>query len=1166
MHLATSFLHYEYCHCFAHIIIEANFIKPTMEQCPICLRIFASSKYLVSHLHQSACRIALLPTNPDMVPTDTNSSNALPRSEEVPVVNDVVYRPMPVNAFGDFVVDAQEDTSVDDHPFFCDSDASVPDNIAPVAEVLANAADSGAELHADAPPFHESENTISFINDNESFNAPQVPDDKLIPMLKMIKAVRESGAPLVLLDNLIKIIKQEWQVGRLDITHLCTHKTALRRISKLFPSLPTPKTVTVTHERTRHELNAGMERPSVTFPRFSFLGQLQDLLDDHVFSDLKNLVVDPNNRWDHYKRNSCPHSVDEIQDGLWFQEIVQQFEEHNASTDSIKDFIIGVQGYSDKTGTDAYQRTTVEPLVFTLTLFTNEIRNQDKSWRVLALLPSSLSHKQRKKHSFGASVRNYHIALKQALAEFIELQRNPPIVRLRLGDEYQYVRARLFWVNTIADGLANESLTGRIQNRNNSPRLSRGCHCPQHLSDDATLSCNYLRQSAIERLSVAALGPLQDNCQQWIDYLESIPNIKERRAAESSLKYRKKIAQAILNNVFGQHVVDLVWFHVDQGPNPRGCFGSTPVDPMHAVEEGIIPNIMSVLLDPLPESAKAQLDTLALKIVACNRWDVEYPRMNFSGGFSSLTQLTADEKVGKMILLWIILQTTLGREVVDLRCDPHFDNQRVTRAARFIPKEMDKDDDDEAETSSQESNDSPDEYPLNANRRQFNGSLGQLQSVERCLRVYALDFVVPWIIEMIPCHQEILQRIVFQFDCAMGKGKKHELPKESFLDRHVVKPGATGLYVNGDTASTESRISGWISKEAECSVDCTSEQLQSLLEMVISFHASYKYALPSERENFDRNVRIMMSKIKSQVHQGKDTKNWAISKFHDLLHMIADSQNFGSHANVDAGKGEKGLKKWAKRPAKTVRTRDANHYYKDLATRIQEDRLIELATATMVPREMVTLDTPAVDSRDRESGMTIALLHPLMKLEVIGTSLLPEDLTTYLRARPNLVFPLQIYQEAKYSQNGVHQATIRGTPNYRNSGPWNDCVLISYENDTEGGNKEYPFQVHGFFSESGKETRLAFGKMGMHKKQNSKLLDEWSYEKNYRIVELETISRVVFALTIPLSCYRDNSDDIPHRMFVLKDRINEWPSIFDTSDWEGSRETGDRKRKRKRQK
>ena len=108
--------------------------------------------------------------------------------------------------------------------------------------------------------------------------------------------------------------------------------------------------------------------------------------------------------------------------GDWFQSIVREVESSPSPTGE-KDFIFGIQGYLDKTGTDAYQRTPVEPFVFTLTLFSNKVRNSSKYWRVLALLPSSVCQKQKKKHVFGASVRNYHIALRAALNEFITLQK-----------------------------------------------------------------------------------------------------------------------------------------------------------------------------------------------------------------------------------------------------------------------------------------------------------------------------------------------------------------------------------------------------------------------------------------------------------------------------------------------------------------------------------------------------------------------------------------------------------------------------------------------------------------------------------------------------------------------------------------------------------------------
>lgn len=1144
------------CHYITRVPFEKTH-QPPMEACPFCQRIFTSSRYLISHLHQSACRHALLPTNHDQVTTNGSTlavstrNSSIRTDKDAPPKDNVAYHPMAVNAFGDVIVAVDDENSGEFPTNFSDTEESTGDQFVAVCDVTGNSLNKAINSSDGSPTLEHLLNPISTIDQNESFNVPVGCDDKLIPMLRMIAAVRAAGAPIVLLDNLVKIIKHEWQLGRLDITHLCTHKTALRRISKFFPLIPTPEAITVTHERTANEMSSGIERPSLTFPRFSFIGQLQDLLDDHVFSDLQNLVVDPDNRWDHYRPNSCPHSTDEIQDGLWFQGIVEQVKK-DTSPEHINDFIFGIQGYADKTGTDAYQRTSAEPLVITLTLFTNGIRNQDKYWRVLALLPTSLCQDQRKKHSYGASVRNYHLALKLALAELTEVQRNPPIVRLRLGDQYRYVRARIFWVNTIADGLANESLTGRIQNRNSSPRLSRGCHCPQIFADDSTRVCKYIRQAAVEQLTVAALGPPVEVPNQWNDYLESLESNKERRAAESSLKIRKKLAQAILNNVFGQHVVDLVWFHVDQGPNPRGCFGSTPVDPMHAVEEGIIPNIMSVILDPLSESAKARLDDLAIKIVACNRWDSEYPRMNFSGGFSSLTQLTADEKVGKMILLLIIMHTTTGKEIMDNRCNSTFDEQRVTRAARFTSNMVMCGDDDEESQGSETSK----ELPNNLGNRHYTGTAAQLQSVDHCLFDHGLQFVVPWIDEMIPCHQEILRRIVFQVDCNRGKGLKYKLPQASFLDRHEVIVDSSPLYCEGQSDRALPELT---TEEARYSIDCTLDELKNLLEMILSFHAAYKYGNRDDKGNFDSNVRLMMSLIKRRIHRGRDTKNWSISKFHDLLHMGVDSMNFGSHANLDAGKGEHGLKKWAKLPSKTVRTRHANLYYQDMATRIYENRLIELATATLVPRTQLTPDTNTGDENPDQT-VTFELSNLLMRLDVIGPSLLQPELTAYLRGRPNLVFPMDIYQEARYSTNGNRKGTIRGTPKYRNSGPWHDCVLVSYEDDL-GEKKEYPFQVHGFFYQGRERTYSAVGKMGMNKKENSRLLDEWTYEKNYRIVDLETTSRAVFALTIPLSCYRDTNEDTPHRMYVFRDRIGEWPSIFNEENWD-NKYNNRRKRKK----
>ena len=89
----------------------------------------------------------------------------------------------------------------------------------------------------------------------------------------------------------------------------------------------------------------------------------------------------------------------------------------------------------------------------------------------------------------------------------------------------------------------------------------------------------------------------------------------------------------------------------------------------------------------LPGSAKKTLDSIVESLFPkkSNRSSqrADYPRISFSGGYSSLTQLSTDEKVGKLFALAIIAETPVGREVLRQRCDPNFDLRRKERAGRF---------------------------------------------------------------------------------------------------------------------------------------------------------------------------------------------------------------------------------------------------------------------------------------------------------------------------------------------------------------------------------------------------------------------------------------------------------------------------------------------------
>ena len=225
-------------------------------------------------------------------------------------------------------------------------------------------------------------------------------------------------------------------------------------------------------------------------------------------------------------------------------------------------------------------------------------------------------------------------------------------------------------------------------------------------------------------------------------------------------------------------------------------------------------------------------------------------------------------------------------------------------------------------------NDGESEDGSSSTYQKFTGSPDQITYVNNCLCEHGLHFILPWIHQMIPFHQDILRRTVFHVNRVKGKGRYHALPDEMFLDRREVNVDISDLYCN-DKIQPFHRKDLQAEQSAHHSIDCSADQLQMLLEMLLSFHAAYKYGSSLDEADFEKNVKLMMKYIKNWVRRGNETKNWSISKFHELLHLPIDARNFGSLANVDAGKGESGLKVWAKLPAKTVRTRSADKYYMD---------------------------------------------------------------------------------------------------------------------------------------------------------------------------------------------------------------------------------------------
>jgi hypothetical protein len=130
---------------------------------------------------------------------------------------------------------------------------------------------------------------------------------------------------------------------------------------------------------------------------------------------------------------------------------------------------------------------------------------------------------------------------------------------------------------------------------------------------------------------------------------------------------------------------------VDFGSNDNGILRATVADILHTVEEGLVNRLfLSVLLDPMPETMKAAIDKLVEELFCMGRnqsgerdW---FPRVSFQKGYSSLTLLSANERLGQLFVVAILLNTPEGRDLFSARFDPEFDEKRREIQERFKQK------------------------------------------------------------------------------------------------------------------------------------------------------------------------------------------------------------------------------------------------------------------------------------------------------------------------------------------------------------------------------------------------------------------------------------------------------------------------------------------------
>ena len=251
-----------------------------------------------------------------------------------------------------------------------------------------------------------------------------------IAAIDILLLIQDAGAPLYLYDKLLSIWRK-YQAQGFDITNAPRRITFLQKIKE---KVVIPKPL-------KGSIN------DIDFPIFPFLDQLQDLLSSSIFKQKNNILVneESHKRFLEYEPTQ-QQKYNEILGSQWYHDTYTM-----KIDDPNKQFLVPLIFYTDKTGTDMYQRFPLEPLMFSTAILSNKARESAEAWRHLSFIPTDIKCTNPEE-----SLQQYHNFLSKVLEQLKYLQLNPPIMRLNLLGEEKVMEVIMSVAFVMGDQLAQD--------------------------------------------------------------------------------------------------------------------------------------------------------------------------------------------------------------------------------------------------------------------------------------------------------------------------------------------------------------------------------------------------------------------------------------------------------------------------------------------------------------------------------------------------------------------------------------------------------------------------------------------------------------------------------------------------------------------------------------
>ena len=486
----------------------------------------------------------------------------------------------------------------------------------------------------------ESEDEASFIHNQEAdteeaqaFDLPTYDancyNENLYFQTKLLKILHNANVPHYVYNQIVEWA-QEASQSKVSFLDLCkSRKGAVHQLEKWMPPALTSKPIEAVAE-----LPTNSETQNVPVTIFDFKQQLLSLLNDHdLFGNLENLDVNPTNIFGKYQYpNQLLSTVNSgYRYKLAYSTMVQ---------DPSKDFLMPIIFACDETKVSSQGKGSCWPLMFTTSILNQKKRNLPNAWRPLGYVYDTsllLSSNEEKQLSKNTKYQRLHNILGTILKSYVRCQNDSSLdnILLRFGDKQHVANLKVPCFFIIGDMQGGDKMACSSPHySHHMQRLCRKCNVKGRDSGDPFVECRKIVSGEVEKL-------VEQN-------------------QEEALK------------AINQYNVENAWFKVNFGGCAFGIFSAAcPVEPLHALENGIIADCLTVLHNRIGSSKLlAELDVLGRRLVSLPRQqqassgsDKSMPRLLWKDGISKLTDLTAAAKVGIMFTTIVIALQKDGRKL-----------------------------------------------------------------------------------------------------------------------------------------------------------------------------------------------------------------------------------------------------------------------------------------------------------------------------------------------------------------------------------------------------------------------------------------------------------------------------------------------------------------------